>query len=248
MEHRFIEELSLNHWQPLSTLLFDGWVLRFADGYTKRANSINPIFPSTCELHDKINHCESLYSAHRLPTIFKMTPFASPPHLDNILEKMGYSLLDTTSVQVLDLERIKEPKRLSVHVDENINAAWLEHFRRLAGIQEKDYHVMERMLSHIRTKKGFILLYDEEQVVACGLGVIEREYIGLYDIVTDVKYRNRGFGEQLLLNLLQWGKANGAKHSYLAVVSTNEPALKLYAKIGYSEIYTYWYRVKGGIS
>ena len=35
MDNRFIEELSLNHWQPLSTLLYDGWVLRFADGYTK---------------------------------------------------------------------------------------------------------------------------------------------------------------------------------------------------------------------
>ncbi|MDY8022035.1 GNAT family N-acetyltransferase [Paenibacillus polymyxa] len=103
---------------------------------------------------------------------------------------------------------------------------------------------MERMLSNIKTKKGFVSLYYEEQVIACGLGVIEREYIGLYDIVTDINYRNRGFAEQMILNLLKWGKENGAKYSYLAVVSNNEPALRLYSKIGYSEIYKYWYRVK----
>lgn len=49
MDNKLIEELSLNHWQPLSTLLYDGWVLRFANGYIKRANSINPIHDSTSE-------------------------------------------------------------------------------------------------------------------------------------------------------------------------------------------------------
>lgn len=64
MDNKFIEELSLNHWQSLSTLLYDGWVLRFADGYTKRANSINPIHYSTCNLTIKIKECENIYSAH----------------------------------------------------------------------------------------------------------------------------------------------------------------------------------------
>lgn len=67
MDNKFIEELSLNHWQPLSTLLYDGWVLRFAGGYTKRANSINPIYYSTCDLNIKITECEKIYSANHLP-------------------------------------------------------------------------------------------------------------------------------------------------------------------------------------
>lgn len=61
MNHKFIEELSLNHWQPLSTLLYDGWVLRFADGYTKRANSIQPLYHSTCGADEKIKTCEKIY-------------------------------------------------------------------------------------------------------------------------------------------------------------------------------------------
>jgi Acetyltransferases len=247
MDYKFIEELSLNHWQPLSTLLYDGWVLRFADGYTKRANSINPIHYSTCDLQEKIKECEKIYAAHHLPTIFKITPFVHPVHLDETLEEMGYTLLDTTSVQTLNLDHIGEPKLTSVVINEDATSLWLENFCRFSDVNAKDRNVMERMLSNIKTKKGFISFYYEEQVVACGLGVIEREYIGLYDIVTDQNYRNRGFGEQMILNLLKWGKENGAKYSYLAVVANNEPALRLYSKIGYSEIYKYWYRVKNGV-
>lgn len=40
-----IAEISLNAWCSLQQNLDDGWILRFADGYTKRVNSVNPIYP-----------------------------------------------------------------------------------------------------------------------------------------------------------------------------------------------------------
>ncbi|MCR2821262.1 GNAT family N-acetyltransferase [Lederbergia panacisoli] len=240
---KMIEELSLNHWQPLSTLLYDGWVLRFAKGYTKRANSINPIYSSTINLDQKIEECESIYTKNKLRPTFKITPFVNPANLDDILQEKGYSLIDRTSIQTLELNQIKEPTLQSVTLDKNINLDWIENFCRLNQIEENNKDTMIKMLSNISTKKCFISLYHKDRVVACGLGVIEREYIGLYDIVTNINFRNQGFGEQLILNLLKWGKENGAKSSYLAVLLNNKPALKLYAKIGFSEIYQYWYRV-----
>ncbi|WP_245997120.1 GNAT family N-acetyltransferase [Brevibacillus invocatus] len=87
-------------------------------------------------------------------------------------------------------------------------------------------------------------MYHENEVVACGLGVLDSGYIGLYDIVTDSRCRKQGFGEQLVLHLLQWGRDNGAEISYLQVIADNRPALGLYAKLGYQEVYRYWYRIK----
>jgi hypothetical protein len=40
---RILEELSLGAWPARSAVFHDGWVLRFADGYTRRANSVNLI-------------------------------------------------------------------------------------------------------------------------------------------------------------------------------------------------------------
>lgn len=244
MNNKTIEEISLNNWQPLSTLLYDGWVLRFADGYTKRANSVNPIHYSTLDLNEKIDVCEKIYLNNNIPTIFKITPFVHPEDLDDILEAKSYSFIDTTSVQTILLENIEEQSLNSVILDGRITDQWLEYFGRLNKVEQKNKSIMIKMLSNTETPKCFISLHYKEEVIACGLGVIEREFMGVYDIVTDENFRNQGFGEQLLLNLLNWGKENGAKYSYLAVQLNNIAALRLYSKIGYSEIYKYWYRIK----
>lgn len=66
-------------------MLYDGWVLRFANGYTKRANSVNPIYFSNEDVSIKIKHCESMYAAHQLKTTFKITPFVQPTNIDGLL-------------------------------------------------------------------------------------------------------------------------------------------------------------------
>ncbi len=80
--------------------------------------------------------------------------------------------------------------------------------------------------------------------MAVGLGVADTGFVGLYDLVTEKEFRNRGFGKQLVLNLLDWGKQHGARRAYLQVMLDHTPALHLYSKLAFKEIYQYWYRVK----
>ena len=58
MTIRDIEELALNAWPALQTKHYDGWVLRFANGYTRRSNAVIPLYESTLDLDEKINFCE----------------------------------------------------------------------------------------------------------------------------------------------------------------------------------------------
>lgn len=53
MERR-IEELSINAWPSMQTMVYDGWQLRFGRGYTKRANSISPFYESKIGFKEKI--------------------------------------------------------------------------------------------------------------------------------------------------------------------------------------------------
>jgi N-acetylglutamate synthase len=242
---RKIEELTLNAWPSLQTIVHDGWLIRFANGYTKRANSVNPIYnPKDSDLESKIHYCEDLFRIKNLPTVFKMTPAACPERLDSVLHAKGYNIIDKTSVQLLDLSTLGQPLINSVKVEQTLNDVWVNHFCGLSKIHNgKNSATMKQMLSSIIPKTCFISLYENEFVVACGVGVLEADYLGIFDIVTDMDKRNRGFGEQLILNLLKWGRENGAKYSYLQVMLNNGPALGLYSKMGYQEIYQYWYRV-----
>jgi GNAT superfamily N-acetyltransferase len=240
-----LEERSLNAWPALQTVLYDGWVLRFAGGYTRRANSVNPLYPSTLDPVEKIAYCEQLYTARGLAPVFKLTPASTPEGLDALLAERGYRYDAPTSVQtcaLADLEPAPPPDAITLAAA--ATPAWLETFCRLNGIAPARLPIMAQMLANIGPDRCFLSLQRDGTTVALGLAVAERGWVGLFDIVTAAEARNQGVGRQVMLALLHWGRAQGALHAYLQVMHSNAPALHLYRRLGFAEVYTYWYRIK----
>ena len=239
-----IEELSLNAWASLQTLLYDGWVIRFANGYTKRANSVNPLYSSTIDTGEKLLFCESLYRKQNLPTVFKLTAAVHPHDLDDRLEKRGYQKDSPTSVQTVGLEVSDLQVPSTAELQESLSDDWLWNFCAMSAISDAHRNTLREILINIIPRHCFVALTSNGRVVACGLGVLQSGYIGLFDIVTDPDFRRRGFGQQVISSILAWGKENQAKTAYLQVMLNNPPALQLYAKLGFREQYQYWYRIQ----
>jgi len=244
LKHFRLEEMSLNGWPALQTLLYDGWLLRFAEGYTKRSNSINPIYGHTLELDAKIRACEKQYEQQGIRTIFKITPFSQPASLDEELASRGYELIDRTIVKTVRLADVLSPSHADIRLENMPAEDWLDVLTLFSGLTEEQRSITRKMLEQLALEKCFATLLENGLPVACGFAVIEDGWIGLYDIVTGPGNRNKGYGEQLILHLLQWGKGRGAADSYLLVVKNNAPANRLYEKIGYVPQYEYWYRAK----
>ncbi len=241
-----IEELSINAFPSLQTQLVDGWLLRISNGYSKRANSISPLYATHGIISEKIKEVEQIYQARNLPVMFKLTPRVFPKNLDSILDQVGYSLEGLTSVQVLSFDEfvVNLPLSSNIIIYDCLEDKWFNSFCELNNMKESDQSTLKKMLETIVPEVCYVLLFnDKKEVLACGMGVLEDDYIGLFDIVTNPKYRNKGYGMQLILNILDWGKANGAKRAYLQVVLDNIPALNLYKKLGFKEAYKYWYRI-----
>ena len=243
---KVIEELSLNSWPAIQTMLYDGWILRFANGYTKRSNSVNPLFSSLLNIEEKIQSCEKLYEKMGLDVVFKMTSRVFPRNLDRILESMGYMYDSPTSVQILELGNIDLSLARKAIFSEKLSREWLNDFCELIRTKDKRKFSLKKILDNIVTAKCFASFREEGQgpMICSGLGVLQGKYLGLYNIVTAVNFRDQGYGTRMVLNLLDWGKRKGAETAYLHVELINKPALKIYSRLDFREIYRYWYRIK----
>src|SRR3979409_2277558 len=99
MLERHIEEAGLNSWPAYQQRLFDGWVMRFSQGYTKRANSVTPLYPSFQSVDKKIAICQQINQEQHLPTIFRLPSFSEDTQeLDALLEQRDYRYADRTLV------------------------------------------------------------------------------------------------------------------------------------------------------
>jgi GNAT superfamily N-acetyltransferase len=241
---RVVEELSMNAWPALQTMLYDGWVLRFADGYTRRANSINPIYPSSDDVGDKIRACENLYRDRGLNVVFKITSAVYPANLDDMLAGHGYAVDAQTSVQILDLGSMDQTSAQGVALAESLSDDWLSAFCEMSGIPAQRRPLLKQMLHSIAPATCFAAIRRGDRAIACGLGVLQAGFVGLFDIVTHPQVRRQGHGTQLVSSILAWARQRGARTAYLQVMLNNAPALRLYSKLGFDEIYQYWYRVK----
>lgn len=237
-----LEELALNAWPALQTQLFDGWALRLAEGCTKRANSVHPLYRSTLPPAAKIAYCEDFYGRAGLPAIFKLTPAARPAGLDRELAGRGYERLDETSLQTLALAGEFRPPRGPVSFTTYTLSRWLEVLDTIAPLSAGNRSTLARMLGSLHEKGAFGVVLDGDSPVACGLCVAARGYAGLFDLVVAKERRGQGLGEFLTASLLSWAATAGARTAYLQVVAGNTVAENLYRKLGFRERYRYWYR------
>lgn len=235
----------MNAWPSLQTCFYDGWVLRFADGYTKRSNSVIPVYNSAIELDEKIGFCETKYAAWGLPTIFKITGESKPKGLEDILERKGYRKLDETAVRISDLTQYTSCMPKDVVLEETFSDHWINGFFQCSGLADPKLQAAARhVLANIRTEVVCAVKIEKDQIVGCGFGVMERGYVGIFDIVVEKNHRRCGYGLDIMNGILTKAKQGGIKASYLQVVVGNMPAENLYSKLGYREVYRYWYRKK----
>ncbi len=237
LAHR-VEEASLNAWPALQQHLFDGWLLRFNRGFTKRANSVVPLHPSTLPLVEKVRYCEAEYARARLRTVFRLTTLADHAELDALLEARSYQRLEQAQVLCRPLGGAGCAPRVAFVAKQ----AWLTAYAALTGMPQTAARLHELVLSNISQPCAFALILHDDKPAACGLAVLEHELVGLFDVIIEPTLRGRGLGRQVVEDLLAWGSARGARHAYLQVVTDNSPASALYASLGFTGLYTYWYR------
>lgn len=239
-----LEELSLNAWPAIRQVHFDNWVLRFSGGHTRRANSVNFLGPSSIPLAAKVGFCEEVYSRMGSATVFKFSGKPDTDHIDAFLADAGYRAEGNAAVMTRDLAQLPTVPDAEFRVESELSNDWFELAVEFTAVERSRRGHLERILSSIVPTHAFASVLSNGRPAAIALGVVERGWIGFFDIVTAPEFRRMGFATGLMANLMRWGADHGARHGYLQVVKENEAAMRLYEGLGFERSYEYWYRAK----
>ena len=248
---RFFERIAANGHVPLETIDYDGWELRFAEGYTGRANSVLPLGPSQIAVEDKVAVCEEQHHSRGLPASFKLT--GRDMELDRFLEAQGYAKNAPTDVMTLKLSewRTGAAESGGTTCSDNTECVftakpteeWLAAYFAFEGVtDERKQGIFRRMLAKVAVDTVYCVLMRDGRAVACASSAIEQGYALIQNVVVASECRGQGLGRRLCEALIGKVAADGAKTAYLQVVQTNDIAKNLYRSLGFQRVYTYWYR------
>jgi ribosomal protein S18 acetylase RimI-like enzyme len=238
-----LEAAAFAAWPALETQEAGPWHLRFAHGYTKRANSANASRQVEQISDDEVAAVEAWFAARQQPAIFRLASFCTGPAVDEALAARGYRFADLSLVMARPLDAALPATELAQLPDA---ATWLPVFGAVSGAQGHGQAAHLAMLQAIAGPCAWGVLHDAlGEAVACGLAVVHGTRLGLFDIATRADRRGQGLGTRLCQGLLAWGQAQGCDTAYLQVMANNLGAVHLYERLGFRRRYHYWYRTGG---
>ncbi len=240
-----IEDMSLNAWPSHKMELYDGWILRFSNFYTHRTNSVEQFAPSMLPWREKIPYCEEEYHRLGTPAVFKISPLVSSD-FDYMLENRGYEIQHVTDVCTLDLQEVKNTVPCEdVELSGRISDEWIESLFRLKNMTDPVHRaIVPSMYRSIPRETVAACIRRDGRIAATGLGILDRDYIGIYAIHVKEEYRRNGMARRIMSALLSQGAAMGAGYAYLQIVQDNKKAQDLYRSMGFEKKYMYWFRTE----
>jgi ribosomal protein S18 acetylase RimI-like enzyme len=240
------EEACLNGWPALREVVFDGWLIRLADGYTRRTNSVNLLAAGALPLDHKIRYCETVYAAQGQPAIFCI-PTHADPALSRALDRRGYGPPeDESCVLFMDFAEASPAPAGDAVLEEGFpGEAWLSTLARLHRQSEAAQGIHRRILKSLAVPSVFAAVRgNDARLGALAYGAVHDGLVCVNSVVTDPAFRRQGLGRKAVSAVLAWAKERqGATGTCLAVVADNTPAIALYRSMGFRrEVYRYHYR------
>lgn len=264
---KMIEEISLNAWPSHKMELYDGWLIRFSHNYTHRTNSVHQVAEGQLPVKDKVAYCEHIYRNYHTPCVFKVSPLVEPA-FDQLLTEQGYQTAHVTENYVLDYSNFKPSGQIGIEYEyygrnsglpsmvvyqddvivqlrDRISDDWIHALFRLNGTSSPTLRRIVPSMYHAIPKETICASIEiDGRIVATGLGIMDRDFVGIYAIYVDASCRRKHFARSICSAILSEASKKGATRAYLQVVRGNEAAKKLYENLGFQYLYTYWFRTK----
>ena len=230
------EERLVNCWPALDTLVMDGWAVRFANGYSGRANSASAIRPGATLDDAMLAVITGLFRAKGLAPAVRVTPLADPS-VEARLAGACWQVV-TRSIGMIGAPRAAAADS-AVHLAQQPGDAWIDGVTAWQEASKRNPAHLGAIVRRILMPAVFASLEEEGRTLAYGMCVLDRGMAELGSIVVSPEARGKGLGRRLVGSLSAWARAQGARRIFLQVEASNGVARNLYRSIGLSELYGY---------
>jgi GNAT superfamily N-acetyltransferase len=236
-----IEHACFRAWPALRNEQISGWLLRFSEGLTRRANSANPLQAKIADPDRLIVACEARYRAQGLPTFFRITSLIDPA-MQACLERRGYKAEGDSLVMYGPMEQAVSQPDDRTELLFKPNEEWLRAMYALQNYTRDRSATYAKIVTSVAAPVAYISLRDKKRIIAVAYGAIYDGLLCFESVITDAAFRGCGNARRMLASLIDWGKAAGAEGFCLQVEASNQPARRLYSGLGSKELYQYHYR------
>lgn len=238
------ERSGLKAWPGIEVEWDGAWVRRAANGYTKRANSVQSLDPGDdSDAEARIAASVAWFKARGLPPVFRVTPLTSL-RVIAVLDDLGWRSFDASYQFAMPLGPTQPDPRCRDHAV--LDPAYLAAAQRLQNYSQTQMAGLKALLAALEVPaRGFVLHDVDGAPVASALMTIADGIVVTGNVVTDPNQRRKGYAAAMLKSGLAWAHAAGAHIAALNVQADNTAAQALYAGLGYTNQYAYSYRAPG---
>lgn len=248
---RDLERRAADCWPPFSQGILEGWLLRFSEGVSRRANSVLALEEAGSSALDlRIDAAEKFYRQRGLPCRFQISGAVVPRGLDAALERRGYAIEARTLVMTADAASVvknladRQALRFRARLFSGPNGAWFQVYG--AGLAEgRERGLRCRLAESLPSPRAYAVVDDGVEPAAVGAAVIRDDWALILCMATRGGYRRRGHAARVLAALAAWAAdTDRDRRLFLQVESDNLPAMALYHLAGFQAAHTYYYRTQ----
>ncbi|MEU8418484.1 GNAT family N-acetyltransferase [Amycolatopsis japonica] len=226
-------------WTPLLESRIGDWRLRWADGFTARANSALAIGDPGKPLPDALREVCDFAHDHAIPAVVQVIQNTS---LEDDLAASGWvhyvEHRPAHEVRLLTGPLSRGTSAEAVILDEP-TSGWWEMTAGSADPPEAPRHVLGT------GKIGFGIVELDGVTAGAVRGAVVGEWLHIARLEVRPEFRRRGLARGLMNAVGAWGAGQGATGMLLQVAMANSGALKLYESLGCTEHHRYRYWAPG---
>lgn len=226
-----LEAVASRAWPATETAALGGWTLRFAGGFTRRANSVLAGGDPGLPLDEALERVVRWYGA-RGATPYVQLPDSSPYAAR--LDARGWVREADTVVRVAPLApltRLPRPAR-EVALSRTPDEAWLAAYHRTGELARAALAVVS----------GGPSVWFAATPGAIGRAVVEGPWVLFGAVEVAPERRRQGLATAVMGALARRAADEGATAAYLQVEADNGAARALYDRLGFTDHHGYHYR------